>query len=111
MDVTLLIKRRKAYVASLVKYRIIINGKELCQLKDGGLFQTKVSANPTSLRVSVWGNSLAVHKMEKEILLWPQYCERGQINCVIKTKTNWIGLITIGLLAPQGNIDIGVDYK
>lgn len=108
--ITLNITRDKALVGAVMPYRVVISGTEFGQLKKGKSMSCEFPNAQTSLRVSMVGNSLTFHKIEKEVALFPQYCKTGVINCYIKTKFNWIGYLTFGLLQAVGRMELEIEY-
>ncbi len=103
--------RSKSFVGAAMPYRIIINGSEVGNILIGNRMSFDIPNTQSSLKVSMIGNSLTFHKIEKEVVLFPQYCKTGGINCVVKTTVNWIGLLTFGLLQAVGKIEIGdIEY-
>ena len=104
------ISRDKAFVGAAMPYRIIINGKEICKLKIGKSFSMDLPNAQSALKVSMVGNSVTFHKIEKEVVLFPQYCKTGIVNCKISTKFNWIGYLTLGLLQAIGRTEIEIEY-
>ena len=104
------ISREKAFVGAAMPYRVMINGKEVSKIKIGGKMSYEIPNAQSTLRFSMVGNSFTLHNIEKEIVLFPQYCKTGVINCAVKTKFNWLGYLTLGLLQAVGKIEIEVDY-
>ena len=108
--ITLNINRDKAFVGAAMPYRIIINGNEVGKIKIGKSITCELPNAQSSLKISMVGNSLTFHKIEKEIALFPQYCKTGVINCKIRTKFNWIGYLTFGLLQAIGRTELEIEY-
>lgn len=104
------ISRDKAFVGAAMPYRIIINGTEVGKIKTGGNMSYELPNTQSTLKISMVGNSLTLHNIEKEVVLFPQYCKTGVINCAIKTKFDWLGYLTLGLLQAIGKMEIEVDY-
>lgn len=104
------ISRDKAFVGAAMPYRIIINGKEMNKMKIGGSLSLELPCIQSTLKVSMVGNSMTFHNIEKEVLLFPQYCKNGVINCKIKTKFNWLGYLTLGLLQAIGRTVLDIEY-
>lgn len=102
--------RDKAFVGAAMPYRILINGTEIGKLKTGENLSCEIPNAQSSLKVSMVGNSLAFHKIEKETVLFPQYCKTGVISCNIKTKFNWIGYLTFGFLQAVGKTELEIEY-
>lgn len=91
-------------------YRIIVNGKEEAKLTIGKSLSLEIPKEQTTLKVSMVGNALTFHKIEKEIVIFPQYCKTNIVNCSITTKINWLGYLTLGLFQAMGRTEINVEY-
>ena len=109
-NIKLIISRDKSFVGAAMPYRIIINGKELCKIKIGDTKSFELPNSQMTMKVSMVGNSMTFHSIEKEVVLFPQYCKTGVVNCKIKTKTNWFGFFTLGLLQAIGRTVLDVEY-
>lgn len=108
--VKLNIRRDKVFVGAAMPYRIVINGTEVGKMKIGSTMFYELPNTQSTLNVSMVGNSLTFHKIEKEIVLFPQYCKTDIINCNIKTKFNWLGFLTLGLLQAIGRMELDIEY-
>ena len=104
------ISRDKAFVGAAMPYRIIINGKEMGKMKIGNNMSFDLPNIQSTLKVSMVGNSLTFHNIEKEVVLFPQCCKTGVVNCKIKTKFNWLGYLTLGLLQAVGRTELDIEY-
>lgn len=104
------LKRDHSMTGGAMPYRIIVNGEEVAKLTIGKSFSLEIPKEQTTLKVSMVGNAMTFHKMEKEIVVFPQYCKTDVINCSITTKLNWIGFMTMGLLQAMGRTEISVEY-
>lgn len=104
------IYRDKALVGAAMPYRIIINGVETGKLHIGKDMILELPNTPSTLKVSMAGNSFTFHKIEKAVVLHSQYCKNGIINCRINTKLNWLGFFTLGLLQAVGRVELQIDY-
>lgn len=102
--------RDKAFVGAAMPYRIIINGIETAKLAIGKSLFLEIPNEQSTLKVSMVGNSFTFHKIEKTVVLYPQYCKNDMINCKIKTKPNWVGCLTFGLLQAVGRVELEIDY-
>ena len=109
-QLTLNITRQKNYVGAAMPYRIYIDGVEVATIKIGGRISLIIPNKQIMLKFSMVGNAMAFHKIEKEIIIFPEYCKTDTINCVISTKTDWIGILTGGLFKASGKADIDVQY-
>lgn len=105
------ISRKKSFVGSAMPYRILINGMEVDKIKIGTNVSYELPNAQSTLKVSMVGNTLSFHNIEKEVVLFPQYCKTGIIDCIIRTKLNWLGFLTYGLLQAVGRMDLEIVYK
>lgn len=110
-NIKLNIRRDKSFVGAAMPYRIIINGTKVGKIKIGNNLSFDMPPTQSTLRVSMVGNSLTFHKIEKELVLFPQYCTIGVINCNITTKLNWLGLLSLGIIQAIGRTEIDIEYK
>lgn len=104
------ISRDKAFVGAAMPYRVIINGTEVGKIKIGGSMSCDIPNTQSTLKISMVGNSMTFHNIEKEVVLFPQYCKSGVINCKIVTKFNWLGYLTLGLLQAIGRTELDIEY-
>lgn len=104
------IYRDKALVGAAMYYRVIINEVETGKLRIGKDMTLEIPNTQSTLKVSMVGNSFTFHKIEKSVVLYPQYCINGMINCKINTKLNWLGFLTLGLLQAIGRVELQIDY-
>ena len=104
------ISRDKAFVGGAMPYRIIINGTEKGKIRTGKNMLFELPDTQSTLKISMIGNSLTFHNIEKEVVLFPQYCKTGVINCKIRTKFNWLGYLTLGLLQAIGRTELNIEY-
>lgn len=104
------ISRDKALVGAAMPYRVIINGTEKGKIKIGGNMSFELPDTRSTLKISMVGNSLTFHNIEKEVVLFPQYCKTGVINCKINTKFNWLGYLTFGFLQAVGRTELNIEY-
>ena len=104
------ISRDKAFVGAAMPYRVIINGTEVGKIKIGGSMSCDIPNTQSTLKISMVGNSMTFHNIEKEVVLFPQYCKTGVINCKIVTKFNWLGYLTFGLLQAIGRTELDIKY-
>lgn len=64
------------------------------------------------LRITEFGSNVSFHKITKEIVLFPEYIQNTEdrIECVVTATTNWLGVLTFGMLAPLRRLTIEVKY-
>lgn len=109
-NILLTVIRDNSFTSAAMKYPIAVNNHGVGSLSIGQSLACHVNEEQHVLKVSVIGNNLTLHKMEKEVVLFPKYCKTGKINCYITTQINWIGMLTLGLLQAVGKIEIRVEY-
>ena len=102
--------RDRAFVGAAMPYRIIINGVETSKLGIGKSLVIEIPNTQSTLKVSMVGNSFIFHKIEKTVVLYPQYCNNDTVNCKIRTKLNWFGFLTLGLLQAVGRVELKIYY-
>lgn len=105
------IKRDKSATGCAMSYRIVVGGKEVTKLRIGKEFSMDIPNAQTTLKVSMVGNSFTFHKIEKEVVVFPQNCKSGVIDCLISTKMNMLGVMTFGLIQAVGRAEIQVNYS
>lgn len=110
-QITLNVKREKSFVAGAMPYLIKVDDKEVGKLRIGQDLSVTIPNAPVTLKVWMVGNGFTFHKIEKSVVLHPERCQRGIITCTIDTKSDALGVISMGLLKPVGSIEIKVDYR
>lgn len=111
MDIIKLnISRDKSFEAAAMPYRILIDGVEMAKLKNGKTISLNLSNSQMTLKIVMVGSSFSFHKIEKEVVLFTKYCRSGVVNCKIKTKYNWLGGLTFGLLQAVVRLELDVEY-
>ena len=53
---------------------------------------------------------MTFHSVEKDVVIFPEYCKSNVINCEIVTNTNWVGALSGGLFGAVGKLVINVNY-
>ena len=111
-SVTLNIRRDGSLAGAAVPYYIFINGMEVGALAVGKKLAVQIPADKKSILVASQGkNTLMPHQIKGQVILHPEYCEKAEINCIIKTRFKIAGLASFGWLQPIGETEITVDYK
>lgn len=105
------IYRDKSLIGAGMPYRIFVNGVEKGKIGIGKSISIDIPNIQSTLKVSMVGNSLSFHNIEKEVVIFPQYCKNGIVKCRIKTKFNWIGYLTCGLLQAIGRTELEMEYN
>lgn len=108
--VKLNISRDRSLVGIAMPFRVSVDGNEIDLFKSGEYKTLIIPYKRVVLHVSMLGNKVAFHKIYKEVVLFPQYCNSGIINCLISTKFNPLGLLTMGIFSSVGKIVIDVEY-
>ena len=107
--ITLYIKRNSAFVGSAMPYRIIINGKEVTQLTNGNDFQIQLPKRETiDLKIHMVGNAITLHKIKKEVIIYPDNYDTKKINCIITSKLNALVTLSGGLLGAVGRLELNI---
>jgi len=109
-NTTLNIYRKKSFVGAAMPYRVFLNGKEIAKVKNGEKLSVVIPAEQAALKVSMVGNAITFHRIEKEVVVFPKYSVSHIINCEIETKANWLGIISYGLFAATGHILVDLKY-
>lgn len=103
--------RMKSFVASLNKYMVSCNGVDVGSVNNGNMLSfTSASAQRFMLKVYPWGDSLAIHRMAREVEIDPSKCKTNVVNVTVKTETKALGIIAPLFSAPA-EISIYVDYQ
>lgn len=110
-SILLNVTRRKSFVGCAMPFRIIVDGVEMEKIMNGQTKTVTIPNNASMLKVSLVGNSMAIHEIKEIIKLSPEQCRAGRINCEIKVKANWLGILTGGLIFPVGDLRLSVSYE
>lgn len=110
-QITLNVKRERSFVGGAMTYLVKVDDREVGKLRIGQDLSLTIPKHPVTLKVWMIGNGFTFHKLEKSVVLHPEKCQRGIITCTIETKSDTLGVISMGLLKPVGNINIEVDYR
>lgn len=108
--VKLNIRRAPAFVAAAMPYRVTLDGMEIARLSVGGTASVRIPVRQGILKVAMVGNSMTFHAIEKSVVLTPQKCKVGEIQCTINTKLNVGGFFSMGLGSRMGDLSIDVRY-
>lgn len=109
-NVTLNVSRDRAFVGSAMSFRIIVDNNELGKIRIGEKKSFEVQNQRSVLKISMVGNALNFHKIKKEVVLFPKE-DTQEINCMINSKINWFGALTLGILQAVGRLELTVEYK
>lgn len=95
------IKRDDTYFGKSDAFDVIIDGTKVKSMHVGDVFYTKLPWKCFNLLIHKDG----VHAIDKEFTINPEEFNGGAINCVISTKPNLLGILSIGLLAPTCKLE------
>ena len=98
---------------------IYFNDIEIVKLPNGRHISLDVPTDKKFLLIiSMTGMNSIKQKMtphsaltSKKVMIYPEYCNNGIVNCIIKTHINLIGTATFGLLSPVCELDVSIDYN
>ncbi len=114
------IVREKNAWAAAVPYIVCFNDMEIAKLPNGRSLSLDVPADErfvlkfiTSGRDGSVMKKITPHSRltEHTVMIHPEYCKNGSVSCVIKTRSNLIGMVSMGWLRPLVELEISVDYK
>lgn len=109
--ITLRVYRKKAFTGMAMPYAIKIDGVKKGTIKNGESMEIELPNHNCVLMVDMVGNSMTLHKLRKEVVLFPEYCSTGVIECEVDTKNNWLGGLTFGLLQAVGKTTLNINYN
>lgn len=109
--ITLRVNRKKAFTGMAMPYAVKIDGVKKGMVMNGGSLEIKIPNHSFVLLIDMVGNPLTIHKIKKEVVLFPEHCSSGVIECEINTNYNWLGGISFGLLQAVGNITLNINYN
>lgn len=111
--------RKKSYLGAIVPYIVFFNDIEIAKIPNGRQVSLDVPADKKfTLTISVLNNNSIVKKMNphsqlfsKKVMIHPEYCKNGVVNCIITTEANLIGTISLGWLRSMSELGVSIDYK
>lgn len=109
--IALRLHRKKSFVGMAMSYAIKIDGVKKGTVKNGDSVEFEIPNHNCVLMIDMVGNAMALHKIRKEVVLFPEHCTSGVINCEIETSYNWLGGLTFGLLQTTGKITLNINYN
>lgn len=110
-SINLRVHRKKSFVGVAMPYVIKIDGEKKGTVKNGESVEIEIPNHNCVLMIDMVGNSIALHKIRKEVVLFPKHCTSGFIDCEIDTSYNWLGGLTFGLLQAAGKITLNINYN
>lgn len=105
------VHRKKALTGMAMPYTIKIDGVKKGSVKNGESIELEIPNRNCVLLIDMVGNSITLHKIRKEVVLFPEHCSTGIIECVVDTSYNWLGGLTFGLLQATGKISLNINYN
>lgn len=109
--ITLRVHRKKAFTAMAMPFAVKIDGAKKGTVKNGESLEIEIPYQNCVLMIDMVGNSMALHKIKKEVVLFPEHCTSGIIECEVDTSYNWLGGLTFGLLQATGKITLNINYN
>lgn len=102
-----------AWSKKLKRYgiRMELDGQNISLPYEDGTISIDIPKEQCTIYAYLLNNKWRINKVEKYIVLFPKYSKRNLIHCDISLKSNWIGLVSFGLLAPQYIIKNTVEYN
>lgn len=110
-SITLRVHRKKAFTAMAMPYSVKIDGVNKGTVKNGETMEIEIPNHNCILQIDMVGNSMALHKIKKEVVLFPEHCTSGIIECEVNTSYNWLGGLTFGFLQATGKIVLNINYN
>lgn len=118
-SIKLNIIRKKSYLGAVVPYSVYLNDVEIVKLPNGRRVSLDVPAdNKFLLTISILKKNSFVRKItphsalsSKTVMIHPEYCKNGIVNCTITTHANIIGAVSLGFLSPQTDLNVRIDYN
>ena len=111
ITIKLRVNRKKAYTAMAMPYDVKIDGAKKGTVKNGESLEIEIPNHNCVLQIDMVGNSMTLHKIRKEVVLFPEHCTSGIIECEVDTSYNWLGGLTFGLFQATGKITLNINYN
>ena len=113
------ITRKKQFLSSALSYSVYFNDKEIVKLPNGRGVSLEVPADKKfMLTVSIYKKDSLLKKLtphsgltSKTVMIHPEYCKNGVVDCIITTQIDMLGSMSFGWLRPMSEIDVTIDYK
>lgn len=109
--IKLRVNRKKAFTAMAMLFAVKIDGVKKGTVKNGESMEFEIPNHNCVLMIDMVGNSMTLHKIKKEVVLFPEHCTSGTIECEVNTSYNWLGGLTFGLLQATGKITLNINYN
>lgn len=109
--VRLIIKRKTSYVGLAMPVRIYINRVEIGKLMVGKSIELEIDpVHPTTVRLSMVGNSMNIHRIEEQFVIDPTKAPRKVVNCEFSIKGSALGILSSGFGKAVGEIKTDIKY-
>lgn len=95
-----------------IPYEIWFQDRKLGNVIKSDSYEYTIDSRKGVLRIRELGTRIAFHSIEKSVVLFPEYLKNidNVIVCEVKASINWLGALTIGILAPIRRINVEVKY-
>lgn len=95
-----------------IPYEIWFNDKKMTNILKDDASTITVDANKGILKIREFGSKYAFHSIEKSVVIFPEYVKNTEniIHCNVNATMNWLGVLTMGLLAPVRKIIVNIEY-
>ena len=111
--------RKKSFLGAALSYVVYFNDVEIVKIPNGRQVSLDVPADKKfMLTVSILKKdsimqALTPHPMlsSKKVMIHPEYCKNGVIDCTITTHANLTGSISFGWLRSMMELKVSVNYN
>lgn len=95
-----------------IPYEIWFQDHKLANVVKSDSCEYTIDSRKGVLRIRELGSKFAFHNIEKSVVIFPEYIKNADnvILCEVKASINWLGVLTIGILAPIRRINVDVKY-
>lgn len=109
---TIRIKREGSFMSRHIPYEIWFQDQKLANGINHRANEYSIDSRKGVLRIREVGTKFAFHSIEKSVVVDPEYIKNPDnvIVCEVKASINWLGALTIGILAPIRRINVEVKY-
>lgn len=110
--INLTVIRIGSFMSRHVCYEVWFQNKKL-----GDFFRAEdahftINREKGVLKLREFGTKFAFHTIEKEVVIFPEHMDKAnkELKCYVNATTNWLGVLTYGLLAPIRKVNIRIEY-
>lgn len=108
-QITLQITRIGSAMFRLIPYEVWFDGKKLGTTMKISTFT--IEKKRSVLKLRELGSKFAFHSIQNEVVIFPEYMKNNaNVECVVKTKTVWLGVLSCGLFAPIRRLSMEIKY-